>query len=60
MTRKLIFGSVGGRCWCASHPAFAAREVHQFEVFVTIPTQAFYVIPADPTGFIASSNCPGT
>lgn len=32
----------------ACHPAFAAREVQHFEVFVTIPSQAFYVIPADP------------
>ncbi|MHC8317991.1 CS1 type fimbrial major subunit [Pseudomonas sp. LB3P31] len=27
--------------------AYAARETHQFEVFVTIPSQAFYVVPAD-------------
>jgi hypothetical protein len=33
---------------CAGPWAFAAREVHKFEVFVTIPTQAFYVIPSDP------------
>jgi hypothetical protein len=26
----------------------AARELRRFEVHVTIPTQAFYVIPADP------------
>ncbi|MHC8388191.1 CS1 type fimbrial major subunit [Pseudomonas sp. MDT2-39-1] len=32
----------------ACHSAFAAREVQHFEVFVTIPSQAFYVIPADP------------
>jgi hypothetical protein len=32
----------------ACHSAFAAREVHHFDVFVTIPNQAFYVIPADP------------
>jgi hypothetical protein len=32
----------------ACHSAFAAREVHHFDVFVTIPSQAFYVIPADP------------
>jgi ABC-type glycerol-3-phosphate transport system substrate-binding protein len=49
MTRKLIFGLFAVAAVYASHPAFAAREVHQFEVFVTIPTQAFYVIPADPT-----------
>ena len=48
MTRKLILGLLAVAASCASHPAFAAREVHQFEVFVTIPTQAFYVIPADP------------
>lgn len=31
----------------ACHSAFAAREVHHFDVFVTIPSQVFYVIPAD-------------
>jgi hypothetical protein len=31
-----------------SPSGFAAREVHHFEVFVTIPTPAFYVIPSDP------------
>lgn len=49
MTRKLIFGLLAVAVAYASHPAFAAREVHQFDVFVTIPTQAFYVIPSDPT-----------
>ncbi|MGW8462792.1 CS1 type fimbrial major subunit [Pseudomonas sp. CLCA07] len=49
MTRKLIFGLLAAAVAYASHPAFAAREVYQFEVFVTIPTQAFYVIPSDPT-----------
>lgn len=28
--------------------AFAAREEHRFDVFVTIPALAFYVIPTDP------------
>lgn len=32
----------------ASASVFAAREVHEFEVSVTIPTLAFYVLPADP------------
>lgn len=32
----------------ASPWAYAAKETHVFEVFVTIPTQAFYVIPSDP------------
>ncbi|MDR6916276.1 hypothetical protein J2X66_003145 [Pseudomonas sp. 3296] len=32
----------------ACHSAYAAREVQHFEVFVTIPSQAFYVIPSDP------------
>jgi hypothetical protein len=32
----------------ASASVFAAREVHKFEVSVTIPTLAFYVLPADP------------
>lgn len=43
-TRVLLSAAV---VW-ASTSAFAAREVHEFEVFVTIPTPAFYVIPADP------------
>jgi hypothetical protein len=49
MTRKLIFGLWAVAVWCASHSAFAAREVHEFEVFVTIPTLSFYVIPSDTT-----------
>ncbi|CAI8984486.1 CS1 type fimbrial major subunit [Pseudomonas neuropathica] len=32
----------------ASLSTFAAREVQTFDVFVTIPTLGFYVIPADP------------
>jgi hypothetical protein len=43
---SLLFSSAA-LLW-ASPSAFAAREVHHFEVFVTIPTQGFYVIPADP------------
>ncbi|POA26904.1 MULTISPECIES: CS1 type fimbrial major subunit [unclassified Pseudomonas] len=31
----------------ASASAFAAREVHQFEVSVSVPSLGFYVIPAD-------------
>ncbi|MGL6247099.1 CS1 type fimbrial major subunit [Pseudomonas sp.] len=41
----LLFSGVA--LW-ASPWAQAAREVHHFEVFVTIPIQGFYVIPADP------------
>jgi len=50
MFRKLTVLMVSAM---ACHPAFAAREVHHFDVFVTIPSQAFYVIPADP-GWIHS------
>ncbi|MHC8345850.1 CS1 type fimbrial major subunit [Pseudomonas sp. RT6P73] len=45
MFRKLTVLMVAA---VACHSAFAAREVQHFEVFVTIPSQAFYVIPADP------------
>ncbi|MHC8328671.1 CS1 type fimbrial major subunit [Pseudomonas sp. LB1P83] len=45
MFRKLTILMVSAM---ACHSAFAAREVQHFEVFVTIPSQAFYVIPADP------------
>ena len=45
MFRKLMVLMVSA---VACHSAFAAREVHHFDVFVTIPSQAFYVIPADP------------
>lgn len=31
-----------------SAAVFAAKEEHTFEVSVTIPTSAFYVLPADP------------
>jgi hypothetical protein len=44
MFRKLTVLMVSAM---ACHSAFAAREVHHFDVFVTIPSQAFYVIPAD-------------
>lgn len=48
MFRKLtVLMMSAGALW-ACNSAFAAREVHEFEVFVTIPNQAFYVIPADP------------
>lgn len=48
MSRKLIqfFSSVV--MMGVSAGVFAVREEHTFEVFVTIPTQAFYVIPSDP------------
>jgi ABC-type glycerol-3-phosphate transport system substrate-binding protein len=45
MFRKLTVLMVSAM---ACDSAFAAREVQHFEVFVTIPSQAFYVIPADP------------
>jgi hypothetical protein len=45
MFRKLTILMVSAM---ACDSAFAAREVQHFEVFVTIPSQAFYVIPADP------------
>ena len=48
MTKKLICGILAVASFYASPSTYAAREVHQFEVFVTIPTQAFYVIPSDP------------
>jgi hypothetical protein len=44
LSRALVATAFAG----ASLSVFAAREVHVFDVFVTIPTQAFYVIPADP------------
>ncbi|MFJ2691272.1 CS1 type fimbrial major subunit [Pseudomonas sp. NPDC087336] len=45
MFRKLTVLMVSA---LACHSVLAAREVQHFEVFVTIPSQAFYVIPADP------------
>ncbi|AKV10998.1 MULTISPECIES: CS1 type fimbrial major subunit [Pseudomonas] len=48
MFRKLMVLLMPALVLWASSSAFAAREVHQFDVFVTIPSQAFYVIPADP------------
>ncbi|EJN31121.1 hypothetical protein PMI35_01639 [Pseudomonas sp. GM78] len=47
MFRKLKVLMVSAVTLWACNFAFAAREVHEFEVFVTIPNQAFYVIPAD-------------
>jgi hypothetical protein len=38
--------SVAALSFCTS--VFAAREAHRFEVSVTIPEPAFYVIAADP------------
>lgn len=48
MTKKLILGLLVAAVTHVSTLAFAAREMRQFEVFVTIPSQAFYVIPSDP------------
>ncbi len=45
MLKKIIPVLIGA--W-ASSTAFAARESHHFDVFVSIPTLAFYVIPSDP------------
>jgi hypothetical protein len=48
MFKKLTVMPVLAAALLASSWAYAAREAHTFDVFVTIPTQAFYVIPADP------------
>lgn len=48
MFKKLTLMVLSLLAGWASPWVFAARETHQFDVFVTIPTQAFYVIPADP------------
>jgi hypothetical protein len=48
MSKKLIQVLLAVAVMGASAGVFAAREEHTFEVFVTIPTQAFYVIPSDP------------
>ncbi|MHC8331545.1 CS1 type fimbrial major subunit [Pseudomonas sp. LB3P25] len=48
MFKKLTFVFVSAIAVWTSTPVFAAREEHRFDVFVTIPTLAFYVIPADP------------
>jgi hypothetical protein len=48
MSKKLIQVLLAAALIAGSAGAFAAREEHTFEVFVTIPTQAFYVIPSDP------------
>ena len=48
MSKKLIQVFLTAVVMGSSADAFAAREVHTFDVFVTIPTQAFYVIPSDP------------
>ena len=45
MSKKLIRFFLSAVVVAASVGAFAAREEHTFDVFVTIPTQAFYVIP---------------
>ncbi|MGE8189933.1 CS1 type fimbrial major subunit [Pseudomonas sp. NPDC086278] len=48
MFKKLLLMLVAAIAAWAATSAFAAREVHRFDVFVTIPTLAFYVTPADP------------
>ncbi|MBK5356391.1 fimbrial assembly protein [Pseudomonas sp. TH41] len=48
MFKKLTVVLLSAVVPLASSSVFAAREEHRFEVFVTIPTQAFYVIPSDP------------
>ncbi|WLG46037.1 CS1 type fimbrial major subunit [Pseudomonas sp. FP1740] len=48
MSTKLTQVLLSVVAMCTSANLFAAREEHTFEVFVTIPTQAFYVIPSDP------------
>ncbi|EPA96962.1 CS1 type fimbrial major subunit [Pseudomonas sp. G5(2012)] len=47
MNRKLIQVWLSAAVMAASAGVFAAREEHTFDVFVTIPTPAFYVIPSD-------------
>lgn len=48
MFKKLTVMHLWVAALLASSWAFAAREAHTFDVFVTIPTPAFYVIPSDP------------
>lgn len=48
MFKKLTVMPMLAATLLASSWAYAAREVRTFEVFVTIPTLAFYVIPSDP------------
>lgn len=48
MSKKLIQVFLSAVVMGSSAGVFAAREVHTFDVFVTIPTLAFYVIPSDP------------
>lgn len=48
MFKKLTVMPMLAAALLASSWAYAAREVCTFEVFVTIPTLAFYVIPSDP------------
>ncbi|MHC8290889.1 CS1 type fimbrial major subunit [Pseudomonas sp. XS1P51] len=48
MFKRLTLVLVSTIAAWSSTPVFAAREEHRFDVFVTIPTLAFYVIPADP------------
>jgi hypothetical protein len=48
MLKKLTVVPLSAVALWACTAAFAAREVHHFEVLVTIPSHAFYVIPADP------------
>lgn len=48
MSKNLTVVLLAAAVSLMSYSVFAAREVHRFEVFVAIPTQAFYVIPSDP------------
>jgi hypothetical protein len=48
MFKKLTLGLLSLMVLSLSPAVYAAREEHRFDVFVTIPTQAFYVIPSDP------------
>lgn len=48
MLRKLTMVLVSAVALWPFQSAFAARETHLFEVSVTVPSQEFYVIPADP------------
>jgi len=48
MFQKLTVGLLSSAAMLAGSSVFAAREAHRFEVFVTIPAQAFYVIASDP------------
>jgi hypothetical protein len=48
MCKSLLLVFVSAIAAGTSTPVFSAREEHRFDVVVTIPSLAFYVIPADP------------